>query len=947
MEWPGVIRGNFDHQPHALDLRMQGADLGVVHFPRNGDGTPPDRAGAYRHIFATVTGSIKRMGQGIGSWPPHGGKPESLLPELAAIACFLILPWIGITAALHHEYYHAEAAAVQSTGNLAQALEESTRRTIGQIDYILLSARAMQAAQGKQFDFHNWVRTQTLADKMTAQIAITDRAGQVIDSTMPRASSVSVADRPHFRAQVDPAHDDLFISLPVTGRVSGLETIQFSRKLLDADGAFAGVIVFSLSSVELARFYEALGLGNGFVSVLSGDGTILARGPWVSGLNGSSIKGNADLGDVLDHPSGSIRLRATPGQVAEIVSFRHLQEYPLIVMVGFGTDAVFGPYRSLMNNALLSGAAITLAVALVGFFWVQQKRRSLVSRRALTVTLDTISQGILMVDGQGGVSVINPRVLDLLAWPDERPEAALKLVASRAIELIPGIDGANAIPGMSRIAGGLRRDSKFETTLENGTIIEVRTHVLPDGGFVQTYTDVTEQRLAHAQVQHLAHHDALTGLANRVELRERISDIVDRNVDPQALTALVMIDLDGFKGINDTFGHDAGDKLLVKVSQRLKALVRVTDVVGRLGGDEFVILAVGLQQPEDIVPLAKRVLRRLADPIQVHGHQVRIGASVGIAFHPQDGRDVDTLFKHADVALYDAKTGGRGMYRCFDKQLTQAVTEHRRLESELRRALDDEALEVHFQPKFNSRSLEIVGFEALARWRHPTRGFISPDVFIRIAEDCGLINRLGRWILEQACKGVAAWNPRLPVAVNVSVRQLHDGGLKDDIAAVLRQTGLGSEHLEIEVTESVMADDDQTVLGNLRAIKAMGIRIALDDFGTGYSSLSYLRRFAFDKIKIDKSFVQGQTDDPGVRVILDAILNMCHNLGLATIAEGVETPEQLALLRDHGCTEIQGYLLGRPMPGEKIQDFICSHLRVPDKRDAQDAEVSTMSGAPA
>jgi len=316
------------------------------------------------------------------------------------------------------------------------------------------------------------------------------------------------------------------------------------------------------------------------------------------------------------------------------------------------------------------------------------------------------------------------------------------------------------------------------------------------------------------------------------------------------------------------------------------------------------------------------VLRRLSDPAKVHGQQIRIGASLGIAFYTRDGLDVDTLLNHADMALYSAKSGGRGMYRCFDEHLAQAVTDRRLLESDLRRALDDDGLEVHFQPKFDCSSLQVVGFEALARWRHPVRGYVSPDVFIRTAESCGLIDRLGRWILERACAGTATWEPRLPVAVNVSVMQLHNGGLKDDIAAVLQRTGLAPEHLEIEVTETVLADDDQTVLANLQAIKALGIRIALDDFGTGYSSLSYLRRFSFDKIKIDRAFVQDQADDPGVRVILEAILEMCRNLGLATVGEGVETAEQLTALRDCGCTEVQGYIFSRPRPARELPMLI-------------------------
>jgi diguanylate cyclase (GGDEF)-like protein len=886
-------------------------------------------------------GWLWRIGRGLAhamAWSARwisgllpGFKTESLWPELLAIGGFLLLPWIGIGMALHHEYYDVEAAAVQSTANLAQALEESTRRTVGEIDTILLSARAMRAAQGEGFSLRDWVSSQTLPDRMTTQIATADGMGRVDASTGVLQPGITVADRPHFRAQLNPDRDALFISEPVVGRVSGVETIQFSRKLLDLDGGFAGVIVLSLSNDELSRFYDSVKLGKGFVSILSTEGVILARGPRSAGLAGSIASGAALSGGVLHRLSGSLQLPATAVRGAQIASFRRLRDYPVIVMIGFDTESVFEPYRSLRTNLLLSGAAITLAVGLIGFFWVRQKQHSLASRRALTVTLETITQGILMVDRHGAVSVINPPVLGLLGRAEDLPDRALRFVAARAGALIAQQSARDETRGaMVPVAAGAARRERFETTLDTGAVIEVRTHSLPDGGFVQTYTDITEQRLAHAQVSHLAHHDALTGLANRAALMRALAAVVEQRSGMEHQTALVMIDLDGFKGVNDTRGHHAGDLLLIEVAQRLRGLVRAADVVARLGGDEFVVVLPGLAQREVIVAMMQRVLRRLADPVMIEGHCVRIGASLGIAFHPQDGPDVDTWLRHADIALYSAKNGGRGTYRCFDEQLAQALTKQQGLERDLRQALDDDALEVYFQPKFNCGSLEITGFEALARWRHPTMGAVSPAVFIGIAETSGLINRLGLWVLQRACACVATWEPRHPVAVNVSVIQLRDTGLKDQIAAVLMQTGLPPESLEIEVTESVMADEDETVLENLRAIKAMGLRISLDDFGTGYSSLSYLRRFSFDKIKIDRSFVQGQADDPGMRIILESILGLCHGLGLSTIGEGVETPAQLALLRDRGCTEVQGFLLGRPMPQDQVQDFIRSKGRPAD-----------------
>jgi diguanylate cyclase (GGDEF)-like protein len=903
---------------------MPQKDWGSTFVASDGNNAAQPRLDANASAGKAAIRTPRWLRRGIGKLAPTF-KAETLWPELLALACFLILPWIGISEALHQEYGHARAAAEESTATLARALEESARRTIGQIDYILISARAQRAALGDRFDFQDWVRTQTLPDKMTAQIATADREGLVTASTTPLTSAVSVVDRPQFRIHVNPAHDDLFISRPVVGRAG---TLQFSRKLLSPDGSFDGVIILSLGSAELARFYDSLKLGKGFVSIISTDGIIMARGPTVDGLVGSSVIGNAASATMLNQPAGSVELASSVMHRTVIVSFRRLLDYPLVVMVAFDTDTVFQAYDALRTNALCAGAAIDVAVGLVGFFWLRQKRRSLASRRALTVTLDTISQGILMVDERGGISVINPRVIDLLGRPDERSEGTREFVAARASALVAS-QLAAAGPASVQARNAYRHESKFETTLDNGTVIEVRTHALHEGGFVQTYTDITEKRLAHAQVFHLAHHDTLTGLANRVALMQRISAIVGQEPASNDLTALVMIDLDGFKGVNDTLGHDAGDALLIEVAGRLRTLVRGSDLVARLGGDEFVFLLPGLRQREDILPLAERVLRCLAEPARILGQHIRVGASLGIAFYPQDGLDADTWFKHADMALYCAKNSGRGVYRCFDQQLSQAMTEHHLLESDLRRALDGGELEVYFQPKFDSRTLEIVGFEALARWRHPTRGFVSPAVFIRIAEDCGLIIRLGRWVLEQACQCVATWEPRYPVAVNVSVMQLRDGGLKNEIAAVLARTGLRPDQLELEVTESVMAEDDPTVIENLRAAKAMGILIALDDFGTGYSSLSYLRRFPFDKVKIDRSFVQGQADDPGMRVILEAILGMCHNLGLSTIGEGVETQTQLDLLADRGCTEIQGFLLGRPMPREQIQNFIRSKLSGP------------------
>ncbi len=382
---------------------------------------------------------------------------ESLLPELVAVLCLLALLWASITIALTHEYSATETAAKQSASNLARAFEESTRRTIGEIDQILLSARAFYTAQGERFNFNEWARNQILPDKMTAAIGMADRTGHVFADTLPIPPNVSIADRPHFRAQVNPGRDDLFISRPVHGRVSNQDTIQFTRKLLDRNGEFAGVTLLSLGCDELSRFYQTLDLGSGFVSLISAEGVVLARGPLLSGVIGSSIKGTPALQSVLSRRSGVASFHEKSRGLEQIASFRHLEEYPLIVMVSLDANTVFRRYWSLRKRLVQGGAVATVTIGLIGMFWLKQKRRTVASRRALTITLETISQGILMLDTHGNVPVINPRALDLLGLPEEISPDARKRAAQRALDLA-GCDAATgarvvSIAGLRQIVG--------------------------------------------------------------------------------------------------------------------------------------------------------------------------------------------------------------------------------------------------------------------------------------------------------------------------------------------------------------------------------------------------------------------------------------------------------------------------------------------------------------
>ncbi|MBB4200579.1 diguanylate cyclase (GGDEF)-like protein/PAS domain S-box-containing protein [Rhodoblastus sphagnicola] len=429
--------------------------------------------------------------------------------------------------------------------------------------------------------------------------------------------------------------------------------------------------------------------------------------------------------------------------------------------------------------------------------------------------------------------------------------------------------------------------------------------------------DVTERHEAEARIAHLAHHDGLTGLPNRTLFRERLEAELARAHRGRGF-AVLLIDLDRFKDVNDTLGHPVGDALLREVAARLKAELRDTDTLARLGGDEFVIVEADTDEPHNATALAQRIIAAIERPFDLEGHQVCVGASVGIAVAPSDGLDPDALVKAADMALYRAKADGRGCLRFFEPEMDARMQLRRALESDLRRALAAQEFDVFFQPIVSVSSRRVSCLEALVRWRHPERGLIPPDAFIPLAEEIGLIVPLGEWVLNRACAEAMTWPSGPRVAVNLSPVQFAHRGLVDGVAAALAKSGLEPDRLELEITETVMLQDTEATLATLRQLKALGVRIAMDDFGTGYSSLSYLQSFPFDKVKIDRAFTIGLGELPQSEAIIRAVTAMCAALAMTSTAEGVETEGQFAALSREGCGEAQGYLFSKPLPAADI-----------------------------
>jgi diguanylate cyclase (GGDEF)-like protein len=446
--------------------------------------------------------------------------------------------------------------------------------------------------------------------------------------------------------------------------------------------------------------------------------------------------------------------------------------------------------------------------------------------------------------------------------------------------------------------------------------------------------DISERRAAEERIRHMANHDALTGLPNRTLFQDRLAQAVARSKRGAATAAVLCLDLDRFKNINDISGHDVGDELLRQVGERLANSVRADDTVARLSGDEFAVIQVGVAHPDGPAILADRLVKVLAQPFDIGGHQLVIGTSIGISLYPGDGEDDEELLRAADTALYRAKAAGRGTFRFFEAEMDVRLQERRHLERDLRQALATQQLDLHYQPLVDCLGIKVLGFEALVRWNHPERGFVSPADFIPLAEECGLITPLGTWVLRRACRDAMTWPGDTIVAVNLSPVQFRNTDIAREILGVLEETGLPPHRLELEITEGVLIDDTQRVLSILSELKSAGVRLSLDDFGTGYSSLSYLQRFPFDKIKIDRSFIWEMEKNRDSMAIVRAVIALGRSLRITVTAEGVETQQQLALLRTEHCDQAQGFLIGRPQPYAEASALLADPSHMMEKLQA-------------
>jgi len=990
---------------------------------------------------------------------------RTLPVQLGLFLAFLLCAiWLGIYLQLAKIREQRINEATQGLHNLALAFSEQVHSSVRAIDLSLVVLRdawlknpaELQAAVSRQQTYFE--------HEMAIQIGVIDHDGWLVYSNLETpAKRIFLGDREHFRVHAERQADALYVSKPILGRVSGRWSIQFTRPIFDAQGAFAGVIVLSAAPEYFSRFYQTIDLGSsGVITLLRQGGEILARSPEPEKALGKSLR-DAPFLDADAAETGTFQRVAQIDGVERIYAWRRQADLALTVAVGQGAAAILDSYHEQQKAYLSGGGVVSLLLVLAVALMLRGHRQRAAARRQLESSevryrtlISALSEGVLLIDRDGIISTANPRALEILGastssvigrsifgndwkivgadsqalegddFPIARALNSGEAVSGAVFGLLHGEtvgtwirlninplfdkDGAVSAAVVSldditseRAAGETLRlsaaviehasegvmvtDHDNRIQMINSAFSEItgyslaeligRTpkilasgrhepeyyatmwHALRESGhwsgeiwnrrkngdvypewlnisvvrnaqgeisyYIALFSDITERKQREERIWRQANFDSLTGLPNRSHFNDRLESTIAEARRTHLPLALLFVDLDHFKWVNDTLGHQAGDRLLREAAERMRGGLREEDTVARLSGDEFAILLPSIAHVEHADRVATKLLETLAKPYTINDREVFVSASIGIAVFPDDGADGTQLLRNADAAMYRAKEAGRNHCAYFTPELHQRAEQRLRLGSELRRALLENQFELHFQPIVTAAGV-LVGAEALLRWHHPEDGLRYPDSFIAVAEELGIMPEISAWVLPAAINQLQGWQTRLGytgyITVNLSSVELRSQAHLRTLLHTLEASELIPGSLILEITETSLLSDDESVIGFLNSARALGVKIALDDFGTGYSSLSYLKRFPFDIIKIDRQFVCGAPEHDGDAALIEAVVALARRLGVKTVAEGVETNAQHAYLAGIDCAQLQGYLIDRPLAAATMEQRI-------------------------
>ena len=770
-----------------------------------------------------------------------------------------------------------------------------------------------------------------LLDKLSdtkdfAGVNIFDADGKYLNSSERwPVPSVNLSDRRFFQTfKSDPNSSSVLIQR-VDSRISNGSTIVVARKVTSPSGTFLGMITRSISPEKFESFFSTILLTDSALALVHGDGSLLARYPLSDKAAETPPAGFLAVSQASIDGNGKLQFPRLIGGQDNITSASSLEHYPIYVVAEQRSSVALASWSRETWTLIWAALLVTLVVGIMLVVIIRYLKEQ---HRRLNIAVSNMAQGLLLFDASERLVLCNQQYLEMFGLSSDvvRPGCSLR-------EVILHRQNTGSLTGdveeyCEKVRRATKSGSSTLTETPDGRWMQIVNKSVEGGGWVSTMEDVTEQHRNEERSIRLASYDTLTELPNRALLRSHLENELEQ-CNPENQVAVLFLDMDDFKAVNDTLGHRVGDELLKSVARNLQGCVGPHGFVARLGGDEFAVVLSGISGTTQVTTDIERIYQAVRQAHECASHRLTVDTSIGIAVAPHQGSTCDELLQNADLAMYDAKSSGKRTHRFFEARMEKKAKDRRQLEIDLRMALAAGSIEVHYQPLVDLQTDQIVGCEALARWTHAERGYVSPAEFIPVAEQSGLIEELGEYVLRLACREAAIWPKTMKLAVNVSPVQFKSDAFALKVVAALAQAGLSPNRLELEITEAVLIGDDEQALEILHELKSIGVRVALDDFGTGYSSLSYLRRFPFDKIKIDRSFVKGLTEEDSSYAIIRAVVAMAAEHEMITTAEGVETEQQKGMLRNLQCDEMQGFLFSVARTGVEIRQMV--HDRISDK----------------